>query len=140
ARLTTTFVLAEAVAAESPLFNLDTQFPTNNGSSIVLLAQTDSALFTLDTLLTEPNPALTNLMGSAVSAAFTLDSRIPPPTRVLTRLDIGNTGGKIRFSPDGLRLAKTDGSKILLWNLQSIQSATTFSGYGALIDSVDFSP
>jgi YD repeat-containing protein len=55
------------------------------------------------------------------------------PAQILTG---GSTGGKARFAPDGLRLAKTDGARVLLWNLQSTRTNFLFTGHGAEVTTL----
>ncbi|MCX6913700.1 MAG: WD40 repeat domain-containing protein, partial [Verrucomicrobia bacterium] len=149
------------VVTESGTFTLDTRLPdgvTPSSGTVV----TESPPFTLDTRLPSDTTPLPNLVTQAESPAFTLDTRIPPldvwwitraesapftldtlsgsfttPAQTLTG---GSTGGKARFSPDGLRLAKTDGNQVLLWNLHSIRTNSTFTGHAAEVGTLDFSP
>ncbi len=150
------------VIAESPPFTLDTRLPTDTTPPASLVVTAESPPFTLDTRLPSDTTPLPNLVTQAESPAFTLDTRIPPldvwwitraesapftldtlsgsfttPAQTLTG---GTTGGKARFSPDGLRLAKTDGNQVLLWNLHSIRTNFTFTGHAAEVATLDFSP
>jgi uncharacterized repeat protein (TIGR01451 family) len=153
------------VIAESPPFTLDTRLPTDTTPVPNLVTQAESPPFTLDTRLPSDTTPLPNLVTQTESAAFTLDTRIPPQGPLYTNLiamaesgpftldtvsgwfntpaltlDGGSTGGKARFSPDGLRLAKSDGSRVLLWNLHSTRSNTVFSGHSGEVVSLEFSP
>ena len=153
------------VTAESPPFTLDTRLPTDTTTFPNLVAQAESPPFTLDTRLPSDTMQLPNLVTQTESPAFTLDTRIPfqdllytnliamaesgpftldtlsgwfnTPAQTLTG---GTTGGKARFAPDGLRLAKTDGSRVLLWNLQSTRTNFVFTGHAGEVATVEFSP
>jgi YD repeat-containing protein len=125
---------------ESGAFALDTRLLSDNGSVGGLRVATDSPAFTLDTRLPQQNPLYTNLIVTAEYFPFTIDTLngwLKAPAQTLVG---GSTGGKARFSPDGLRLAKADGARILLWNLHSIRTNFTFTGHAAEVATLDFSP
>ena len=127
------------VVAESPPFSLDTRLPDGISFSNAVVSA-ESPPFSLDTRLTLRDPFNTNLVTMAVSPPFTLDTQsgwFKAPAQLLTG---GSTGGKARFSPDGLRLAKADGSRVLLWNLHSTRSNVVFSGHSGEVVSAEFSP
>lgn len=129
-----------AITAETPPFTLDTRLPSDTTPLLNLITQTESPPFTLDTRIVLNDPLNTNYLTMAVSGSFTLDTlsgNFPSPIQTLTG---GDTGGKARFSPDGLRLAKTDGNRVLLWNLHSAKSNTVFSGHNGMVVSLEFSP
>jgi len=128
------------VIVESPPFTLDTRLPEGLTPPATLVTQTESPPFTLDTRIPPQDPPYTSLITMAASDPFTLDTLsgwLRVPTQTFTD---GSTGGKIRFAPDGLRLAKTDGSRVLLWNLQSSRTNFVFSGHWGEVSSVEFSP
>jgi WD40 repeat protein len=138
---------------------LDTRLPSETSS---LLAKAVSPTFTLDTRLPFENPLFATLVTQSVSDSFALDTRTPtveiwwmtraesPPFTLDTSsgwfkapaqtLSGGTTGGRARFSPDGLQLAKADGSRVLLWNLHSIRTNVTFTGHAGDVTTVEFSP
>ena len=125
---------------ESPPFTLDTRLPSDATPLPNLIVQFESPPFTLDTRIPPQDPLYTNLIALAESGPFNLDTLsgwFKTPAQNLTG---GSTSGKARFAPDGLRLAKTDGSQVLLWNLQSIRSNTVFAGHRGQVASLDFSP
>ena len=128
------------VIAESPPFTLDTRLPSDTTPLPNLVTQTESPAFTLDTRIPPQDPLYTNLITMAESAPFTLDTLSGFFTTPAQTLTGGSTGGKARFSPDGLRLAKTDGNQVLLWNLHSIRTNSTFTGHAAEVATLDFSP
>ncbi|MCX6926611.1 MAG: WD40 repeat domain-containing protein, partial [Verrucomicrobia bacterium] len=153
------------VMAESPPFTLDTRLPGDTAPLPNLVTEAETPPFTLDTRLPSDTTPLPNLITQTESPAFTLDTRIPPQDRLYTNLIAmaesgpftldtlsgwfntpaqtltgGSTGGKARFSPDGLRLAKTDGARILLWNLHSTRTNFSFTGHAAEVATLDFSP
>ena len=153
------------VVVESPVFTLDTRLPTDSNVFANLVVMAESAPFALDTRLPDENPLFAQLITKEESGAFTLDTRLPQDNPVYRSLVVqaeyspftldtlsgwlkvpaqtltgGSTGGKARFSPDGLRLAKTDGSRVLLWNLHSTRSNTVFSGHSGEVVSLEFSP
>lgn len=128
------------VIAESPPFTLDTRLPGDTTPLPNLVTQTESAPFTLDTRIPHQDPLYTNLIAVAESGPFILDTLSGWFNTPALTLDGGSTGGKARFSPDGLRLAKTDGSRVLLWNLHSTRSNTVFSGHSGEVVSLEFSP
>jgi uncharacterized repeat protein (TIGR01451 family) len=124
---------------ESPPFTLDTRLPSDTTPSPNFIAQSESPAFTLDTRMPAPH-AFPNLFATAESGPFTLDTLsgwLSVPTQTLSG---GGTGGKARFAPDGIRLAKTDGNRVLLWNLQSFRSNAVFSGHWGDLTSVEFAP
>ena len=128
------------VSVASPAFTLNTRLLSDNPLLAALVTQTASDLFTLDTRLPAENPIYALLTVRAEFGPFTLDTQsgsFKTPAQTLTG---GTTGGKVRFSPDGLRLAKTDGSRVLLWNLQSTRSNSVFNGHASTVASVEFSP
>lgn len=128
------------VIAESPPFALDTRLPADTTTFPNLVTQTESTPFTLDTRMVLQDPLYTNMIAMAESGPFTLDTLSGWFNTPAQTLAGGTTGGKARFSPDGLRLAKTDGSRVLLWNLHSIRSNVTFTGHAAEVATVEFSP
>ena len=136
----TTPPAAMVVTAESPLFTLDTRLPGDTAPLPNLITQTESAPFTLDTRIALQDPLNTNLLGMAQSDPFTLDTLSGAYTTPAQTLSGGTTGGRARFSPDGLRLAKADGNRVLLWNLHSIRTNVTFNGHVGEVTTVEFSP
>ena len=128
------------VRAESPTFWLDTRLPGENPLFALLIKQAESAVFPLDTRLPQQNPLYTSLIITAEYSPFTIDTLngwLKTPAQIL---DGGSTGGKARFSPDGLRLAKTDGSRVLMWNLHSTKTNAMFTGHSGEVVSLEFSP
>ena len=128
------------VRAESPTFWLDTRLPGENPLFALLIKQAESAVFPLDTRLPQQNPLYTSLIITAEYSPFTIDTLngwLKTPAQIL---DGGSTGGKARFSPDGLRLAKTDGSRVLMWNLHSTKTNVSFAGHSGEVVSLEFSP
>ena len=128
---------------QSPAFTLDTRVSPSNPILGALVVQAKSSAFTLDTRLTPANPILATLVVSRESSAFTLDTQSGWVKTIFTTLAPyagGGRSGKARFSPDGQQLAKADGTRIVLWNLQDTRSPVLFSGAPAAVTTVDFSP
>ena len=136
----TTPPAAMVVTAESPLFTLDTRLPGDTTPLPNLITQAETPTFTLDTRIALQDPLNTNLLGMAQSDPFTLDTLSGAYTTPAQTLSGGTTGGRARFSPDGLQLAKADGSRVLLWNLHSIRTNVTFTGHAGDVTTVEFSP
>ncbi|MEI8042754.1 MAG: WD40 repeat domain-containing protein [Verrucomicrobiota bacterium] len=136
----TTPPAAMVVTAESPLFTLDTRLPGDTTPLPNLITQAETPTFTLDTRIALQDPLNTNLLGMAQSDPFTLDTLSGAYTTPAQTLSGGTTGGRARFSPDGLQLAKADGSRVLLWNLHSIRTNVTFTGHAGEVTTVEFSP
>lgn len=128
------------VRVESPAFWLDTQLPSENPLFATLIKAAESDIFPLDTRLPQDNPFYRSLLVTAEYSPFTIDTlsgwqKDPDETLVGA-----SPGGKGRFSPDGLRLAKTDGARVFLWDLQTPRSSFALDGHAAEVVSVDFSP
>ena len=151
--------------AESPAFTLDTRLPADTGVGSNLVTLMESAPFVLDSRLRTENPLLALLVNQAESQQFWLDTRMAQQDALYTKLEItaeyspftidtvngqvqapaqtltgATTGGKARFSQDGLRLAKAEGGQVLMWNLQSSRTNSVFVGHWGQVSSLDFSP
>ena len=129
-----------AVVAESAAFALDTRVLAAQVSARGAAATAESGAFTVDTRLSGLAQSGSRLVVTAEYAPFTIDTLGGWTKTVSQTLAGGTTGGKARFSPDGLRLAKADGSRVLLWNLHSARSNTVFTGHSGEVASLDFSP
>jgi uncharacterized repeat protein (TIGR01451 family) len=125
---------------ESPPFTLDTRLPADTTPLPNLVTEAESPAFTLDTRIPPQDSLYTNLIAMAQSGRFTLDTTSGWFDAPAQALDGGSAGGKARFSLDGLRLAKADGSRVLLWNLHSTRSNAVFSGHSGEVVSLEFSP
>ena len=136
-------VAAMVVSIESPAFTLETRVSRRNPILDALVVQVGSPAFTLDTRLNPPNQIYATLVVSAESPAFTLDTKsgwINTTFITLAPYDRGSQGGKPRFSPDGQQLAKADGARVVLWNLQDTRSPVLFSSAPMGVTTLEFSP
>ena len=129
--------------AESSSFVLDTRRTGVDAESTRSVAE--SSGFALDTRPIDP-PKVEGFPISAISQAFALntsDGLLGVPFRILTRAsDEDGTAaqGQVRFSPDGLRVAATQNSKVRLWDLRSTRPPTTIQADAMAASSLDFAP
>jgi YD repeat-containing protein len=132
------------VVEESGAFTLDTRIVAENPLEGGQVTRAESAPFTVDLRITSDDFNDSDLVTRAESNLFTIDTQsgwIKAPFRDLAGPDSGGgTGGKMRFSPDGMRLAKADGGRVVLWNLQSPKPGVAMASGGGSVASVEFSP
>jgi uncharacterized repeat protein (TIGR01451 family) len=132
------------VKADSPVFTLDTRLPGDKPLIGGLIVAAESSVFSLDTRIFQESSLYQRLIVNAESGLFTLDTQsawLKAPFYTLGRGNIdGTMGGKVRFSSDGLALAKADGSQAMLWNLQSSKAGVATTGSVGQVSTVEFSP
>ncbi|MCX6879910.1 MAG: hypothetical protein NTW21_39815 [Verrucomicrobia bacterium] len=134
---------ALVTATESPIFRLDTRVSSEDPVFATLVVTKESSAFTVDTRIPPEDPVFATLVVTAESPLFTIDTQsgwIKAPFRDLAWPDSVGAGGKLRFSPEGLRLAKADGGRVLLWDLQSPRPGVACASGGGEVASVEFSP
>ena len=128
------------VSAVCGPFVLDTRLSSALTTSGLVVSAVSPA-FVLDLRLSIQNPLFSSFIARAVSDTFTLDARLVTTAfAALNRFDDFGTGGKVRFSPNGLLLAKADGSRVLQWNLQTSRPGSTYIGNNGTVVSLGFAP
>ena len=159
-RLENPALLSLLVSNSSPAFTIDTRVDFLSRS---LLSSNVSSAFTVDTRLAGSD-YVNSLIISQTSPCFPLNTRLEPDTNLITRFEFGpftlntvdffasspaqvlgntnggGTGGKIRFSPDGFHLAKTDANRLMLWNLLALNRSYSLGGHTGDVATVEFSP